>query len=109
MRNVERRVNAPLNGELLRQRLVGGAIKKKKTKNAPLNGELLRQRLVGGAIKKKKTKNAPPNNPLEPRVASPSDSVRRQPAPLGSARRSRHAFGAPLDCLIIRQKGGRYV
>jgi len=55
--------------------------------NAPLNGELLRQRLVGGAIKKKKTKNAPPNNPLEPRVASPSDSVRRQPAPLGSARR----------------------
>jgi len=52
-----------------------------------VNGELLRQRLVGGAIKKKKTKNAPPNNPLEPRVASPSDSVRRQPAPLGSARR----------------------
>jgi len=49
--------------------------------NAPLNGELLRQRLVGGARIKKKTKNAPPNNPLEPRVASPSDSVSRQPAP----------------------------
>jgi hypothetical protein len=55
--------------------------------HAPLNGELLRQRLVGGARKKKKTKNAPPNNPLEPRVASPSDSVIRQPAPRGSARR----------------------
>jgi hypothetical protein len=55
--------------------------------HAPLIGELLRQRLEGGARQKKKTKNAPPNKPLEPRVASPSDSVIRQPAPLTSARR----------------------
>jgi len=54
--------------------------------HAPLNGELLRQRLVVGAINKN-IKNAPPNNPLEPRVASPADSVTRQPAPLTSARR----------------------
>jgi hypothetical protein len=44
--------------------------------HAPLNGELLRQRLVGGAINKN-IKTAPPNNPLEPRIASPSDSVIR--------------------------------
>jgi hypothetical protein len=37
------------------------------TFHAPLNGELLRQRLEGGA--RKKEKNAPPNNPLEPRHA----------------------------------------
>ena len=58
--------------------------------HAPLNGELLRQRLEGGARQKKQkenTKNAPPNKPLELRVASPSDSVSRQPAPLTSARR----------------------
>jgi len=54
--------------------------------HAPLNGELLRQRLEGGAINKN-IENAPPNNPLEPRAASPSDSVNRQPAPLTSARR----------------------
>jgi len=48
--------------------------------NAPLNGELLRQRLAG-----RRKKCAPPNNPLEPRAASPSDSVIRQPAPRGSA------------------------
>jgi hypothetical protein len=54
--------------------------------DAPLNGELLRQRLVGGAINKN-IKNAPPNNPLEPRGAKPSDFVIRQPAPLTSARR----------------------
>jgi len=34
--------------------------------HAPLNGEMLRQRLEGGARQKKKTKNAPPNKPLEP-------------------------------------------
>jgi hypothetical protein len=54
--------------------------------HAPHNGELLRQRLVGGVINKN-IKNAPPNNPLEPRVASPSDSVIWQPAPLTSTRR----------------------
>jgi len=54
--------------------------------HALLNGELLRRRLVAGAINKN-TKNAPPNNPVEPRVASPSDSFSRQPAPLTSARR----------------------
>jgi hypothetical protein len=48
--------------------------------HAPLNGELLRQRLVVGAINEN-IKNAPPSNPLEPRVASPSDSGNRRRSP----------------------------
>ena len=79
--------------------------------HAPLNGELLRQRLEGGAIKKN-IKNAPPNKPLELRVASPSDSVIRQPVPLTSARRSpdnrrRYECSTQEDDNGIRERLGR--